>query len=245
MKKKGFSLIELAISLAIIGLLMVMVMGGANLIDNAKLNSVIIDIYNLEKAIADFKQQYKYYPGDFPDAGQLWTSATCPNSPVPSGCNGNGDGLVTYTTTADGYEIARVMQHMGLAGMIKGNYIGNPASVTGTYYPSSFPGASFTLQSFVASYTYTVFGVSGTAIIFGSFNSNIHTNNYAALTPLEAEKIDSKIDDGIADSGQLFAMDGANVSSGSCSAPASSSGANYNLSYKAPACVLLYWLEKF
>jgi hypothetical protein len=60
------------------------------------------------------------------------------------------------------------------------------------------------------------------------------------LLSKEAKVLDSKIDDGIANKGKLFGVDGNTPAAGSCSAKFNTAGADYNLASTTKACRLFY-----
>lgn len=66
MKHRGFTLVELAISLTIVALLMFAVLRGQGLIDQAKAKDIIAIVEDLRIASATFKQRFNYLPGDWP-----------------------------------------------------------------------------------------------------------------------------------------------------------------------------------
>lgn len=110
-ESKGFSLVELGVSLSIIGMLVAAVVAGANVKSKLELNQIVEDVGNIGKAVKEFKQTYNGYPGDMFDAEDKF-GATPTN-------NGNGD-----NDMADGSESFLFWQHLNLAGLIEGNYNG-------------------------------------------------------------------------------------------------------------------------
>jgi len=64
MRNKGFTLIEIAIVITIIGLLIAGVIKGMSLIQSAKVSSAITLAQDLSAAVTAFKQQYHMLPGD-------------------------------------------------------------------------------------------------------------------------------------------------------------------------------------
>ncbi|BCO08481.1 prepilin-type N-terminal cleavage/methylation domain-containing protein [Desulfolithobacter dissulfuricans] len=107
---KGFTLVEMAIVLVIIGLLLGAVMKGQSLIQQAKVKNVIDQIDSFRAAILTFYDRYGQYPGD----------ETLSN--IPNGDDdtvGDGDGQVEYA--GEMYNLFRDLQ---LAGIISGNYDG-------------------------------------------------------------------------------------------------------------------------
>ncbi|MGB1539945.1 MAG: prepilin-type N-terminal cleavage/methylation domain-containing protein, partial [Rickettsiales bacterium] len=74
----GFSLVELSIVLAIIGLLAGGILGGRNLIRSAELRSIITERKQYWDAVSIFHDRYMELPGDMSDAEDHWGAATCP-----------------------------------------------------------------------------------------------------------------------------------------------------------------------
>jgi prepilin-type N-terminal cleavage/methylation domain-containing protein len=114
--KAGFTLIELSIVLVIIGLVIGGVTVGQDLIRSAELNSVITDVRKYELAYNTFKLKYDELPGDIDNAQSYWP--TCIDNGAANLCNGNGNGKV------NGWEAVRSWQHLSLARIIPGNYVG-------------------------------------------------------------------------------------------------------------------------
>ena len=66
--KKSFSIIEIAISLSVIGLLSVASLSGISVMQQSRANVIIQQYQTYHKAINDFYKTYNYLPGDLPDA---------------------------------------------------------------------------------------------------------------------------------------------------------------------------------
>jgi prepilin-type N-terminal cleavage/methylation domain-containing protein len=64
--QKGFTLVEIAIVLVIIGLLLGGVLKGQQLIANAKLKSLVNHANGLSAAVFAYQDRYKALPGDDP-----------------------------------------------------------------------------------------------------------------------------------------------------------------------------------
>ena len=108
---KGFTLVELAIVLVIIGIILGAVLKGQELINNAKVKSVASQYKELLAAIHGYQDKYGYFPGDDPRAtSRSWATGTCATA------NGNGDGQIV--------EYQRAPQHLACAGFITGSYNG-------------------------------------------------------------------------------------------------------------------------
>ena len=86
--EKGFTLVELAIVLVIIGLILAGIIKGQELITNAKIKRT----YNVQKEIAaavyTYFDRYQFYPGDDSQAQARWAAY------LPVVTNGNGNALI-------------------------------------------------------------------------------------------------------------------------------------------------------
>lgn len=118
MKQRGFTLAELAIVVTIIGLLMIAVMRGQSLIGGANAKDVMAIVSDIRIATTNFKQRYKYLPGDWPFTANeiqgLLSGATV-------GTIGNGivDGTIDATGAAQaGSEVAELPLQLFQAGYI-------------------------------------------------------------------------------------------------------------------------------
>jgi len=105
----GFTLVEIAIVMVIIGLLIGGVLKGQAMIQNAKVKRVVKQGDELRAAIMTFYDKYGVYPGDE-------NLAAVP--PQGADNEGNGSGQIT------GAEVFEVFNDLGLAGLIAGTYNG-------------------------------------------------------------------------------------------------------------------------
>jgi len=108
--QSGFTLVEMAIVLVIVGLILGGVFKGQTLIDSARVRSLSTDVSGIRTAWYSFQERYRSIPGDFSNAQSQIDSASS---------QGNGNGRID-----DGQERAGVWQQMALAGFISGSFDG-------------------------------------------------------------------------------------------------------------------------
>ncbi|MGH8724034.1 MAG: prepilin-type N-terminal cleavage/methylation domain-containing protein [Burkholderiales bacterium] len=114
--QRGFTLVEIAIVLVIIGLLLGGILKGQEMITQAKIKNVIADMSGVSAAMYGYQDRYKALPGD-DKAATRWTGATA----------GDGDGLIEGTYLAGGAtEAAHFWAHLRSAGFVSGTGSDNP-----------------------------------------------------------------------------------------------------------------------
>jgi len=178
MERKGFTLVELAIVLVIIGLLLGAILKGQELIQNAKYKRLVSDLQGLEAAVYTYYDRYKAYPGDDPKAGDRWGSI------YSNIVNGNGNGLIegNPTYTSGDYESVLAWRDLRAAGIIPGDP--NEATVT---LPSNPYGGRY-------GFSYRSFGtVTANYIFVDNVPSDV------------AKRLDEDLDDGKYNSGSIQA----------------------------------------
>src|SRR5215210_5299279 len=72
-KTQGFTLVEIAIVLVIIGLLLGGILKGQEMITQAKIKNVISDFSGISVAYHGYLDRYRKIPGDDGDANARWT----------------------------------------------------------------------------------------------------------------------------------------------------------------------------
>src|SRR5712691_8190609 len=83
--ESGFTLVEIAIVLVIIGLLLGGILKGQEMITQAKIKNLINDFNGVTVALVSYQDRYRTLPGDDASADTRWTTP----SPAPKG-DGNG-----------------------------------------------------------------------------------------------------------------------------------------------------------
>jgi prepilin-type N-terminal cleavage/methylation domain-containing protein len=115
-QQSGFTLIEIAIVLVIIGLLLGGVLKGQELITSARVRNLISTQDGIKAAYFGFQDRYRGLPGDYSGANAL---ANIPNMPGAT-FGGNGDGRILNQGGTSEQVLA--WMHMSHAGFLTGNY---------------------------------------------------------------------------------------------------------------------------
>jgi prepilin-type N-terminal cleavage/methylation domain-containing protein len=180
MSQRGFTLIEMSISLVIIGLLIAAVLKGQSLIDAARVDAAISKSKDLAAAVTEFKKRYRLYPGDMPAP---------PVAGLIAGCiaGGNGNGQI------DAAESSCVVDVLNKAGLIGFDEIIAGIPVIKTHF------GTITVRSTVLSQTVTARGANP------FLASALFVTELDNTTCEAARHIDRKIDDGIFTTGNVIA----------------------------------------
>ena len=182
-RQHGFTLIEIAIVLVIIGLLLGGVLKGQELITSARVRNIISTQDGIKAAYFGFLDRYRALPGDY--------SQAIANVPNCAACqNGNNDGQILLNGAI--LESISAWEHLSKAGFITGSYVyTDPAAPTNT--PSN-PYGSLIQLIFDNAYQD---GANPT----GAARHNLKTGNNVPSDILA--EVDRKMDDGLATGGSV------------------------------------------
>jgi prepilin-type N-terminal cleavage/methylation domain-containing protein len=219
----GFSLIELAIVLVILGLLVGGIMSGQSLIRAAELRSITMDLERYQSAVITFRVKHSHLPGDMTNATTFWgTAPICAGGTgafEPGTCNGNGNNLINIAV-ASGFggqtgEMFQFWKHLSLAGLIEGSYTGisgadQDTSIIGINVPASkVSGTGWSIISFPetpSASSYFNYDYSTMNRLMIGRQTPLDVTSTAAFRPAEAYNIDTKVDDGKPGRGKMIIM---------------------------------------
>lgn len=119
-RQAGFTLVEIAIVLVIVGLLLAGVLKGQELIENSKIKSMAKDMDTMAAAITSYQDRYRGLPGDSATA-TTHTANGWGATAFTAGNNDNIVGAVAATFTVGANEQTMAMVSMMYAGFIQGN----------------------------------------------------------------------------------------------------------------------------
>ena len=175
--QQGFTLVEIAIVLVIIGLLLGGILKGQEMITQAKIKNVVADFSGISAAYYGYQDRYRAIPGDDAKADR-WTGGVVGNG------NGTVEGKYNYTTD-DTVESRKWWDHLRRAGFVGGSGYQQPVNA---------------LVGMIG--VETGDGASGTAL--GGFASLIMCSTN--LPDKVAIAVDSQMDDGVSHTGGVRAQ---------------------------------------
>lgn len=214
-KQSGFTLVEIAIVLVVIGLLLGGILKGQQLINSARVRNMADQNSGVQAAYYGFIDRFRNLPGDMTPAAAcaavgsaIDAAAACATPANAPGGNGNG-----RIDTVD--EAAAVWAHLSAANFLTGTYTGKLAtSNSATEYRTSgvpngiVPANAFQGPIMIAHTQDYIQGTAAATVVrlAYSFGGNIPV-------PLLRD-LDQKLDDGVAGAGVMrAAVEAASASS--------------------------------
>ncbi len=215
-EERGFTLVELAIVMIIIGLLIGGILKGQELITNARIASTISQVKGIDAATSTFDDKYDGMPGDLANAATRLVN--CAGLCAPAGATvGNGilggvAGAGGLAGAAPGVENQAFFLQLNAADLMQG--INPNLANANTTWGGNYPEAEIA-GGFQAGY---LAGGAAAAAMQGIAAANIRAGHYVTLnnapgaampatgilTPNHAFRIDEKLDDGSPVSGSIF-----------------------------------------
>lgn len=208
-KQRGFSLVELSISLVVIALLIAAVTQGSSLLRSARMKTILSEINEKQVWINSFRTVYSELPGDFEFAENYWGASNTDN--------GDNNAEISYKNASNVYEGFKAWQHLTFADIADKKFDGGPANpattapIPGTNIPASIVnGAGYMIDYGIFTHS------SKNVLVLGKPVKGASLTVDGALKPNEGLLLDSKSDDGDPTTGAMRAEDGNSSSANSC-----------------------------
>lgn len=200
--EKGFTLVELAVVMIIIGLLIGGILKGQEMISNAQITATVAQMKGIEAAASTFRDQYDAFPGDMANASTRLVN--CLANPCN---NGDGDARIDLAVGAQvtvAGEGAFFFNHMRVTDLITG-FDGAALEQFGAAYPVAEIGGGY-MVGHTSAGAPTGFNAAelrpGHYLVLTGQRAAV-ANGTGILTPSQAARIDRKMDDGRSNSGAV------------------------------------------
>ncbi len=213
-QQSGFTLVEIAIVLVIIGLLLGGVLKGQELINSAKVKNLASDFRTIPTYIYGYQDQFKSLPGD-----ELTATTHIPACASPCQ-NGGGNGVISglwdSITATD--ETWQFWAHVRMANLAAGPTTWTAAADTDPYSPKNAVGGRLGISSMSTGQVY-ISGMTGTYQVCSK-----------GILGKLAKQLDIQMDDGNEVTGSMRAVpDGSAVGTAAAAITAALEGNNYTV----------------
>ncbi len=182
--QSGFTLVEIAIVLIIIGVMLGGVLKGQELVGSAKAKSLANDFRQVPLFIYGYQDKYRRIPGD--------DVAAVANVSAPAGHAGNGDGIIggNWNDKSNSSEAVLFWEHVRLANLAAGSTDFASATDNTPSLPTNAEGGRIGVQS-----RPPIAGMKG-----------VHFVCSTGITGKLARQLDLSLDDGDALRGSMMAV---------------------------------------
>lgn len=208
-QQRGFTLVEIAIVLVVIGLLLGAILKGQELIENSRVKNAINEVNGIKAAHNAYLDRYKRLPGD---DGPLATLTARGGNWAGVTLAGNNNGVLaiaaaqTFTATGEG---GAYFQHLRASGYLTGDHT---AAGVAALPRNAFGGLTGITMATVLGY------VQPTLMVC-----------QGSVPGKAAAALDTQIDDGRPNSGQIRATQGPNNAPPAAAAAAYSEAQTYTV----------------
>lgn len=230
--EKGFSLVELAISVTVVGFLIAAVLKGGEVLENARVATTIAQAKSYTVAASTFKELYGAYPGDVSDP-VIGCDSSCASGDgdgeIESGAGRDPEWDMALQPDDESFQFWKHLAFTELVSDVKATAPGDDASDMsfGVTNPKSNMGGGFDVW-YDSDFRPDDLNLGRSGHFLRLFNASFN------LRPLAAASIDRKIDDGQPYTGQVMSG-GSDCVSGT---PAIDS--NYDTSQAARSCFMFF-----
>lgn len=214
-KSHGFTLVELALVLVIIGLIIGGILVGQDMIKSAEVRATIGQWESFNAAQTVFRDKYNALPGDIKQQAAI-NFGFYDRSSVAEPGNGDGDGILEFCGANLGGS-ANILRHQSCERTLfwrdlsTAQLVGDGLFVTATNTAAAITTEELVLYFPVAeigngNYWLVSYGAGRNYFFLGGITSSAGTGiitSSASLSPVQAFSIDRKVDDGMPLRGQV------------------------------------------
>jgi prepilin-type N-terminal cleavage/methylation domain-containing protein len=220
-QQAGFTLIELSIVLVIIGFIIGSVLVGRNLLKTTEVHSITTQVQKYNSAVNTFVTKYSYLPGDIPSP-QAQSFGFIGRGSSPGWGDGNGliEGSTSFGNYAFGMAVVSGETSVFWVDLSTARLIAqklSAANFSGNFYPLSadpsliLPSANIGTNNYFYVASGGPLGTDkkmyfGLAAVNYLVPSNWHIAAQAGISVQQAYALDSKVDDGLPQSGKVQAF---------------------------------------